>query len=104
MNYENTFIEIQREYERMERRKEIEKRNKIIKDIAAMIKIILMSGCNEQTMNIMNNYVEDIKNLFLNKSDEFDLVSTLTYEDKFKMLIVLINLMTITTGKTIYLK
>jgi hypothetical protein len=27
-----------------------------------MIKIILMSGCGNENMNIMKNYIEDIKN------------------------------------------
>ena len=101
ISIDTPIIELQIELKRINWQIEIEKHNRLIKDIAILIKNILMSGCDEDTMNIMNNYIEDIKNLFIEKGNKVDFLSSLTNDDKLKITTIFLNLTIIATSKTI---
>jgi hypothetical protein len=101
ISIDTPIIELQIELKRINWQIEIEKHNRLIKDIAILIKNILMSGCDEDTMNIMNSYIEDIKNLFIEKGNKVDFLSSLTNDDKLKITTIFLNLTIIATSKTI---
>jgi hypothetical protein len=100
MSIHTPVIELEMEIKRLKQQREAEKYDKTIKDIAMVAKCIIMSAeCNNETMNIINGYIEDIKNLYLTKGKNFDFLSNIADEDKAKMVIILVNLMVISTSK-----